>query len=99
MHPFTFSWVLFAFYVGLTSGKPTKYNLVSKKIDKRWDLLINDNNNKISNTLVKKLVKKPYIETEILTSKIDIYAAGTYGQLLASGSGLALSRKRKWKMI
>lgn len=42
MHPFTFAWVLFAFYAGLTSGKPTKHKLVSKKVDKRWDLLVND---------------------------------------------------------
>ena len=31
--------------------------------------------------------------------KIDIYAAGAYGQLLASGSGLAHSRKTERKMI
>ena len=36
-----------------------------KKIDKRWDLLVNDTHNKISSTLVKKLVKKPHIKTEI----------------------------------
>ena len=48
MHRFTVACVLFVVYVGLALAKPTKHKSGAKKIDKRWDLFVNQDRKSMS---------------------------------------------------